>query len=319
MSRHDAVPFICAVALTSVIGSVIELRAALQPAQFRAQTALVRLDVLATKRGVPVQGLGKADFAIDDNGVPQVIDTVLSASVPLHLCLVLDRSQSVDGRPFANLKRAVQSIAVGLASEDRVSLIGFGARVTLLARATNSPATIASAIDRLRAEGGSSLRDALFAATRLCTGGNQRSAVLVFSDGRDTTSWLTEPMLGDALSRSSVVIYAITVEGEQSTGNVWAHAARKPGYEFLRHVSTSTGGRLVRARRVELDAAADSVLAELRARYLISYYPRGVPSAGYHKIKVSLTHRRGDVSVRRGYLVGDSACPRCPGSIEYRR
>ena len=45
------------------------------------------------------------------------------------------------------------------------------------------------------------------------------------------------------------------------------------------------------------------MLDELRARYLITYYPSGVARDGWHDLKVTLKRARGDVTARPGYFV----------------
>jgi hypothetical protein len=47
----------------------------------------------------------------------------------------------------------------------------------------------------------------------------------------------------------------------------------------------------------------------MRARYLLSYTPNGVPGKGWHELKVKLTSGRGDITARPGYFVSESSRP----------
>ena len=43
----------------------------------------------------------------------------------------------------------------------------------------------------------------------------------------------------------------------------------------------------------------------MRARYLLTYTPRGVRQPGWHELKVKLKSGSADVTARRGYFVAD--------------
>ncbi len=60
---------------------------------------------------------------------------------------------------------------------------------------------------------------------------------------------------------------------------------------------------MVRQSSRDLRALFGRVLNELRARYLLTYYPVGVTRTGWHDLKVSLKGARGDVTARPGYFV----------------
>jgi len=53
----------------------------------------------------------------------------------------------------------------------------------------------------------------------------------------------------------------------------------------------------------DLRALFGRVLNELRARYLLTYYPAGVSREGWHDVKVNLRRARGAVTARPGYFV----------------
>ena len=117
-----------------------------------------------------------------------------------------------------------------------------------------------------------------------------RALLIVFSDGLDTSSWLTPEAVLDTAKRSDVVVYGVSVGRSKS--------------EFLRDLTSFTGGRLLEAEKTAgLGATFLSALEEFRHRYLVSYTPRGVPRDGWHRLTVRVK-RSATVKARPGYLAG---------------
>ena len=85
----------------SVLAIVLACTASAAPAQpaFSSRTEAVRVDALVTDHGAPVVGLGRDDFEILDNGVPQQVDLISFEQIPLNVILTLDMSDSVAGDP----------------------------------------------------------------------------------------------------------------------------------------------------------------------------------------------------------------------------
>jgi hypothetical protein len=116
--------------------------------------------------------------------------------------------------------------------------------------------------------------------------------VLVFTDGHDTTSWLTEDAAIDSARRVGVVVHAVRVESDA----------------FLDRLTDSSGGRTWSATSDrQLRELFTRALEEMRARYLLTYTPRGVSGAGWHDLKVRLRNGRADVTARPGYFVAAAA------------
>jgi len=92
----------------------------------------------------------------------------------------------------------------------------------------------------------------------------------------------------DAAKRSDAVAYAVAVR-----------SPAKP--DFLRDLTSFTGGKLFEVEKTEkLDALFLNILQEFRQRYLVSYTPKGVEKAGWHKLDVRVK-RGGTIKARPGY------------------
>src|SRR5262245_36455333 len=159
---------------------------------FRSEVEVVELDVAVERNGAPVTGLTAADFLLTDNGVIQDVGSVTLDRLPLSVTLVLDTSRSVAGDRLGNLVQAGQAATTALRPGDRAALITFSHAVNLRVPMTSDMNTLRTALARLHADGATALRDALHLALELQPHDRTRPLVLLFTDGRDSLSWLTE-------------------------------------------------------------------------------------------------------------------------------
>lgn len=268
--------------------------AATVPAQtptFSSRVEAVRLDVLVTDNGQPVRGLAAADFEVLDNGVPQSVDFVSFEQIPLNIVLLLDVSSSVVGERLGHLREASRAILGALKKDDQTALITFSEIVMQDAELTTDTKRVVAMLDAILPTGDTALTDGTYAGITVADSSNGRGVLMVFSDGLDTASWLTERAVIDAGRRSEVVVYAVSA------------GAKNPS--FLRELTTATGGRLYEVESTRnLRAVFLAALEEFRQRYLLSYTPSGVARSGWHKLEVRVKGRRATVKTRPGYLVG---------------
>jgi VWFA-related protein len=193
--------------------------------------------------------------------------------------------------------------------------VSFSTRVQLVAPLTPSRHQIRAAFGTLDAAGSTSLRDAVFSGLALRDADPRRTLVLVFSDGADTSSWLTSRRVIEVAKRTDAVIYAVAVGREETvtqtrvthTGSPSGTTQRtilvKDAGKFLESLTEETGGRVLFAdSNTDLRGAFTKTLAEFRDRYVLSYTPTGVAATGWHRLDVTLKGRRGTVTARRGYF-----------------
>ena len=293
-----------AVALALTASSV----RAQQPPQFPSEVRLVELDVAVTRDNRPAPGLAAADFEVKDSGVPQTVELVERSRARVHAILLLDTSDSMSGEKLQRLTQAARTFVEGLASDDAVTLLSFSYRVRILGETADSPANAGAALARLAAGGTTALVDATSAALALADPRRGRSLVLVFSDGDDRLSWTTARQALDAARQSDVVVHAIgfapaRAGGRDRMGPLPNQALRLEGAPgFLERLAQATGGRLWFADTPGgLGAAFQSVLEEVRERYLLRYEPKGVPPGGWHPLEVRVRGMGLAVRCRPGY------------------
>lgn len=266
---------------------------------FRAGVDVVRIDVSVMNGLSPVAGLTADRFAVTDNGVPQEIESASLDTVPLSLTIVLDTSASMEGERLRDLIDATTTLVKGLRNEDAASLVTFSESVRFEVPMTHDRARLLSSLTGLVATGYTSLNDAAFLAmqSQPIDAAEARPVLLIFSDGRDTSSWLSSAQLIDAAKRSRMLTHVVELMGAPEGGLF------RPS-EVLGELASAEGGRRWSAQSSrDLRDLFGKVLNELRTRYLLTYTPRGVAREGWHDVKVTLKAVRGDVTARPGYFV----------------
>jgi VWFA-related protein len=278
--------------------------------RFQSGIELVSVDALVMNGRLPVSGLTAEDFDLRDNGVAQSIQQVSVEGLPLRVAMSFDISTSVEGERLEHLRAAALSIIQRLRPQDRASLSAFSHRLDRLVQLTGDRKRLVDAVGRLEAGGGTSLRDAAFAAVALRDEGVGRTLVVLFSDGVDTTSFLSEPDVLRAAERSDVIIYPVGVRTTVGLGSRFdsrlatlVAQQEERNMRFLKDLAAATGGRLVVAEGDrDIGAAFGRVLDEFNSRYVLAYTPTGVTGQGWHRIDLKLKRKKGTVTARRGYF-----------------
>ena len=253
----------------------------------------VRIDVLVTDNGKPVRGLNASDFEVLDNGVRQTVESASLLEIPASVILVLDMSGSVAGRLMDHLKKAGFDLLDKLREGERAGLITFNHAVTLNSTLTSDLPEVRRALEQAQPQsyGKTSLIDASYAGLIHAESKADLPLIIVFSDGLDTSSWLTDEAVLESARRSDAVIYAVS-------------AGRLPDRKFLRELTKITGGFLVEIESTgDLGSVFVNILEEFRQRYLLAYVPKGVEKAGWHELEVNVRdHQYDKISARKGYM-----------------
>jgi VWFA-related protein len=277
--------------VSALLALVLAVSFPQEPPVFRAEVGLVRVEVRVARKGSPLRGLGTADFEVRDNGRVQELQPVLEEKSPVDAALVLDMSGSVRGAKRDALRDAARAFVDGLREGEQAALLAFREEVLLLEPFTFDRARVQAALGRAQPRGSTALCDAVYAALRLREPGARRTAIVVFSDGIDTMSWLQPSQVVEAASRSEAIVYGVAARGRGDS--------KEP---FLRDVVRATGGQLFEdASERDLRARFLDVLEDIRSRYVLSYTPRGVDTPGWHALEVRLKGVKGEVLARPGY------------------
>lgn len=188
-----------AVFLTTLFVILVSTGAALRvqtpPSQFRGRVEMVVLQVTVTgPRRTYVPDLQQTDFTVLEDGRPQSLTFFSQTRTPLALSLLLDTSTSM--QPMLGLAQdAASGFARRLGPADVAQVIAFDSRVHMLQPFTSRVEDVEAAVRRTSASGSTSLYNAVYVAldelrsVRASVGEIRRHAIVVLSDGEDTSSF----------------------------------------------------------------------------------------------------------------------------------
>ncbi len=228
---------------------------------------LVELFAVATdRRGHPVGGLGASDFAIRLGGRDLAIDRFRQAQqVPLRLGLLVDSSVSMTPVMDETKEAAEQFLEETLVAGDRAFLVDVDTAPRLAHGLTAEPSELASAFDELEAGGETALWDSIVFATLELERQVGRRALVVLTDGQDSSSHLDAGQAARYARRAGVPVYVLSLAGLASEQTNFQPALR------LASVARQTGGRIFRIQsQDELGRAYAEIDQELRNQYVLS-------------------------------------------------
>jgi VWFA-related protein len=277
------------------------------PPVFRATVESVYVDVFVSRGGQPIPGLQASSFELKDNGVRQVAELLVAESQPLHAVLVFDTSSSLAGERLTALKAAGKAFLDGLGPEDQVALVGFSEEIAWLTSSTADKAAVRRALDNLEAAGTTAAFDALYAAVALSEEAG-RSLIVLFTDGEDNMSVLSEKQLVTVVERSNALVHTVgwREPGITSEPGLITAEITVPNQAFppLRQIAEASGGRFWWADSPEQLRRAFAEIADAMShRYILRYEPQGVKREGWHRIEIKLRGQKGDLQARHGYWV----------------
>ena len=164
-------------------------------ATFKTGVELVSLNVTVTDSGGRyLSDLDQADFSVFEDGAKQEITFFTRRIQPVALSLLLDTSASMDDK-LATLQTAASNFVGRLKPTDVAQVIDFDSRVEIRQTFTSNQADLLAAINKTAAGGSTSLHNAIYIALKelkkikvQSEEDVRRQAIVVFSDGEDTSS-----------------------------------------------------------------------------------------------------------------------------------
>jgi Ca-activated chloride channel homolog len=257
--------------------------------------------VVFDKAGQPVRGLGPKDVELYENGVKQDVSYFREASsigdpkerVPLSVVLVLDTSGSMhDNLHF--LQEAVLNFVYKLEEVDTAMVVSFNESVKGSAEFTGDIDRLERFVEGLQAWGGTSLYDAIDYSLGRIKDAPGRKALVVFTDGADTTSQMQDKDVVDYARAVEATVYCIGFKGSGPFG-----APRG----FLRKIANETGGQFFAPDKVgELIKVFNEISNELKNHYLLAYTPTQPPDGSWREITLKVNRPDTQVRVRKGYF-----------------
>jgi Ca-activated chloride channel family protein len=186
---------------------------------FRFKSGVELINVTTTvsdASGRFVSGLRKEDFAVYEDDQPVEITHFSAERVPVSLGIVLDTSGSMAGNKLQEAQSALNRFLFDLLDkEDEIFLYRFSNFPVLLQGWTTDRQRLGRVIDRITANGGTAMYDAVAEAVPLAQEGQfRKKALVVISDGNDTGSQTSIRQLKQQIRESEVLVYAVGIDGE---------------------------------------------------------------------------------------------------------
>jgi Ca-activated chloride channel family protein len=204
-----------------------------------------------------------------------------------------------------------QEAAIGFArtlrSQDLAEVVDFDSRATILVGFTNDASQLEQAIRKTSAGGSTSMYNAIYIALKdlkkvVATSVEdiRRQAVVVLSDGEDTSSLLPFEEVLDLAKRSETAIYAIGLRSGEGSG---ASRGFREAEFVLRQLSQETGGRAFFPNAVaELPAIYKQISEELSSQYTVGYSSRNAKRDGaWRRVVVRIDRPGVAARTKQGY------------------
>lgn len=252
-----------------------------------------------------ITNLKKEDLRVLENGVPQEVSIFeRETDLPLSLALLIDTSKSEE-RTLPDEKAAASAFldATLRPDKDQAAIISFTGEPTIEQPLTSRKESLKSAIERVKIvlppepqegedepdatqdpRGWTGIWDAVYATSNDLlsqTTEHTRRAIILLTDGQDTSSMTKKQEAIDRAVKANTVVYAIGIGDRKEYGM---------DEGALRKVAERTGGRAFFPRdEADLQAAFAQIQLELRSQYLIAYSPSNKSTDGsYRQINLEI-------------------------------
>ena len=260
-----------------------------------AQVSSVLLEAsVYDKRGRFVSGLAGSDFAVQEDGVLQVLDLVDQEAMAATFALLIDSSQSMSRR-IDFVRDAARRLVEFLRPKDRVLVAPFARQLQAVTGPTDDKATVLEAVEQIRAGGGTAILDGLIEVTKQLPTEHPRRSIVLITDGYDENSAASIEDAIAVLKEARVTLYPIGIGGVSGIS--------LKGERLLRRLAAETGGRpFFPPREDHLVEVHEELAADAQNRYLLTYTPTNQRIDGTWRAISVATRPEFKVHVRPGYL-----------------
>jgi Ca-activated chloride channel homolog len=279
---------------------------------FRAGVDLVSLNVTVTDGATSryVTDLTQDDFSVFEDGVKQEVTFFSRTNLPIALALMLDTSASMDTK-LPTAQEAAIGFVKRMRAQDLAEVIDFDSRVTIAAPFTANGADLEQAIRKTSAGGSTSLYNAIYIALKdlkKLVARNvediRRQAIVVLSDGEDTSSLLPFEEVLDLAKRSETAIYAIGLR----SSDINESRGFKEAEFALRQLAQETGGRAFFPNQVaELTKVYGDISDELSSQFTVGYTSKNPRrDGGWRRVVVRINGRQLTPRTKQGYFAASA-------------
>jgi Ca-activated chloride channel homolog len=277
-----------------------------KPQVFRAGVELVSLNVTVTdSQGRYVTDLEEKDFSVFEDGAKQELSFFNRTNLPIALSLLIDSSASMEQR-MEHAQEAAIGFAKRIRQQDMAQIVDFDSRVEIKLAFTNKVDELESAIRSTSAGGSTALHNAVYISLKELAKVKaknpdeiRRQAIVVLSDGEDTSSLVSFEEVLDLAKRSETAIYTIGLQPRETS----ALRGFREAEFVLRQLAQETGGRAFFAQKIEdLKDVYAQIADELSSQYSMGYASKNAKRDGaFRRLVVQVGRPNTTARTKRGY------------------
>ncbi len=255
---------------------------------------LVELPTTVISNGHPITTLSESAFRVFDEGKPvKVTKFEYVKDLPLNIGMAIDTSASMQPRMAEAQRAGSQFLTNVMRKGDRGFLVSFDTQPQLIQKWSPVLADLNAGLAKLRAEESTALYDAIVYSLYNFVGVKGQKALVVITDGMDTSSKFSFDQALEYARRAAVPIYGIGIGIRQTEIDV--------RYKFGKFCQETGGNVYYIETASDLSRIYGDIQNELRSQYVLGFYPPdGVkPGSKWHEVSVQVSE--GKAKTIRGY------------------
>ena len=277
-----------------------------KPQVFRAGVELVSLNVtVLDSQGRYVTDLEQPDFSVFEDGAKQELTFFNRTNLPIALSLLIDSSASMEQR-MEHAQEAAIGFAKRIRGQDLAQVVDFDSRVEIKQGFTNKVEELETAIRSTSPGGSTALHNAVYISLKELAKVRaknpdeiRRQAIVVLSDGEDTSSLVSFEEVLELAKRSETAIYTIGLQPRETS----ALRGFREAEFVLRQLAQETGGRAFFAQKIEdLKDVYAQIADELSSQYSMGYASKNPRRDGaFRRLVVQVARPNTTARTKRGY------------------
>ena len=261
---------------------------------FTETVTIVNLPLKIRLQGLPYKRLKLSDLVIIENGVEVEIQNLKKVEIPLTAHFLFDLSTSNE-RHILNAKKTVRDFSQKLRPGDRAKISFFSATYQPLTDYIADRQILMNKLGRLTPVGSTALYDGLSAALDELVQQAGARVLVLFSDGHDLLSRISETALNTKVKNYGIPIIFVSFDDRKKQPPLLAAQLR-----FMESLAVESGGSVVFGNG-SFGRDLNAELRKQRKRHLVRFQPPGP----------------GDLELWRSLTVKVRNCTEC--RLDYRR
>ena len=249
------------------------------------------------RAGRRVLDLPREAFSVTDMGRRQEIVSFERGDVPLTAALLVDASLSMRGEPLRKALRGAGVFLERMKPLDEAMLLLFSDRIVRATPFHGDATVLTSHLQGVEAESGTALNDHIYLALNRLEEHQGRRVAILLTDGIDVESTLRTEELVFLARRSQAMLYWLQLDRELAPTRIRHSSAwrteeeHRREYRDLERLVEASGGRILPIESLDgVGPALEEIMSELRAQYVLGYYPAVQEGRGtWHPVRVSVS------------------------------